>query len=151
MPVRPEAIGPARTVTAVIDSPVASERDLLLQILRGFGVISGVVEPTISVEALTQSLERFLGGLRPLGVEAEVRIRASLANRDDIIRHLSALNLEGRPLLAFGAAGPEIEPTALAVATPARYRLATAAWAAAVASIAGIMTAALLVRLLVAG
>src|SRR5688572_26493650 len=91
----------ARTVTAVIHSPVESERDLVLQLLHGFGVVSLPVDPAIPIDKLIGSLEHFLAALVPLGAEAEVRIGPSVPGRDDIVGRLRALNLRGRPLLSM--------------------------------------------------
>lgn len=139
---RETSAGPV--VSAVIDSPARSQRDLVIQLLRAFGVVSRDADPSaIASDELVRMLERFLAGLAPLGAVAEVKIRLSSKDRVAIVEHLKALNLGGQPLLSLdGAPSDAADDT---VSPRRRVSLATSVAIAGLAALIGVALSALLV------
>ncbi len=139
---REASAGPV--VSAVIDSPARSQRDLVIQLLRAFGVVSRDADPSaIASDELVRMLERFLAGLAPLGAVAEVKIRVSAAERAVIVDHLKALNLGGQPLLSLDGAGSD--PADDTVSSRRRVPLARGVAIAGLVALLGIVISALLV------
>jgi hypothetical protein len=142
-PTQCAAMSPDRnTLTAHVFGPIASEEDLLVRALKGFGVISreGAARRTsASVEELADALRRFLVGLRPLNAHPVLKID-TVADAPptalERIRMLSALEADGRPLLEVIAG--ETEPTDLVVTpwfrVPLRAAIAVALVAAFLAA-----------------
>ena len=130
----------ASIVTATIRTPVQSERDLLRQILRGFGVVSpGADAAAIPVAELLQMLERFLAGLPAIGAVAEVRIRGAAADTAAIVERLKALKLAGDPLVSLES------PTSIPIRDgPRQIPLATGLAIAAGAAVVAIAVSALI-------
>ncbi len=131
-------------VSAIIDSPARSQRDLVIQLLRAFGVVSRDADPSaIASDELVRMLERFLAGLAPLGAVAEVKIRVAATDRVAIVEHLKALNLGGQPLLSLD--GASNDPADDPLSPPRRVPLARGVAIAGLGALIGIVIAALLV------
>jgi hypothetical protein len=130
------------TFTAVAQAPIATDTDLLLGLLRDYGIVSTRdAEPRAAVadpDALEAVLRRFLDGLASLGATAVLKVDNASALSVavlDRIHALAALESRGQPLLCVEMDGRRLPlfSTAERFRVPLATGIAVAVFACALA------------------